>query len=200
MTLLDLPKRVWISRPQMTLHDIPGLLIFVHNLRIGVKRISPLKDLHRRISNFDSSSPTSMVLSKLIENFPTSTVTYQLKLYFPTSARTFQLQFFSHFIWTFPTSFWPRRHGRGHGKFSYRRHGHDFFQKIADTDMTRTDRGHACPPISGVSLVVLRFNKNILNGRCMTSPESSQEKNIPNFFQKWRFWIFPKCSRLELRA
>ena len=97
MTLLDLPKRVWISRPQMTLHDIPGLLIFVHNLRIGVKRKSPLKNLHRRISNFDSSSPTSMVLSKLIENFPTSTVTYQLKLYFPTSARTFQLHSFFPF-------------------------------------------------------------------------------------------------------
>ena len=140
---------MWIFRPQITLHDIPGLLIFVHNLRIGVKRKSPLKNSHRRISNFHSSSPISMVLSKLIENFPTPTVIYQLKLYFPTSARTFQLQFFfSHFIWTFPTSFWPRRHGRGHGKFSYRRHGRDFFQKIADTDMTRTNLGHTCPSIS----------------------------------------------------
>ena len=28
MTVLVLPKRVWIFRPQMTFHDIPGSLIF----------------------------------------------------------------------------------------------------------------------------------------------------------------------------
>ena len=30
---------MWIFCPQMTLHDIPGLWVFVHNLQIGVNNL-----------------------------------------------------------------------------------------------------------------------------------------------------------------
>ena len=47
-------------------------------------------------------------------------------------------------------------------------------------------------PIGRIPLIVLRCKKNISNDRCITSPESLQEKIFWIFFPKIRSGIFPK--------
>ena len=92
------------------------------------------------------------------------------------------------------------RSGHGHSRTRTRRRTW-LFQKAADTDMTRTNHGHACPPISDTRLIGQYFESWIL---LISAGQSDNGKEISGGAGEfsnlvfWSNWVIksPKSAHL----